>query len=106
VLDLGKTVDLPVTMQLSSMKETVTCRAVADGRREADRHGDQRHADELSNIPTSRDPFALIALGARRASSIASTSAERDRTAIQFRVEGHAPARCDSGRSTASPSPT
>ena len=61
VLDLGKTVDLPVTMQLSSMKETVTVVAPSP-MVDAKNMGTATNvtASELTNIPTSRDPFALM----------------------------------------------
>ena len=61
VLDFGKTVDLAVTMQLSSMKETVTVVAPSP-MVDAKHMGTATNftSDELANIPTSRDPFALM----------------------------------------------
>ena len=61
VLDFGKTVDLPVTMQLSQVKETVTVVAPSP-MVDAQHMGTATNftADELSKIPTSRDPFSLM----------------------------------------------
>jgi len=61
VLDFGKTVDLAVTMQLSSVKETVTVVAPSP-MVDAKHMGTATNftSDELANIPTSRDPFSLM----------------------------------------------
>jgi hypothetical protein len=61
VLDYGKTVDLPVTMQLSSMRETVTVVAPSP-MVDTKAMGTTTNftAGELANIPTSRDPFSLM----------------------------------------------
>jgi hypothetical protein len=61
VLDLGKTVNVPVTMQISAFKETITVTApspMVDARQTGT--STNFTADELSNIPTSRDPFSLM----------------------------------------------
>jgi len=61
VLDFGRTVDLAVTMQLSSMRETVTVVAPSP-MVDAKHMGTATNftTDELANIPTSRDPFSLM----------------------------------------------
>ncbi len=61
VLDLGKHVDLPVTMQISAMSETVTVTAPSP-MVDAKQTGTATNftTDELSKIPTSRDPFSLM----------------------------------------------
>src|SRR5438093_10110123 len=61
VLDLGKHVDLPVTMQISALSETVTVTAPSP-MVDAKQTGTATNvtADELSKIPTSRDPFSLM----------------------------------------------
>ena len=61
ILDYGKSVDLTVTMQVSSVQETVTVSApspMVDARQT----GTATHvtSDELTAIPTSRDPFSLM----------------------------------------------
>ena len=61
VLDLGKHVDLPVTMQISALSETVTVTAPSP-MVDAKQTGTATNftIDELSKIPTSRDPFSLL----------------------------------------------
>jgi hypothetical protein len=61
ILDLGKTVDVPVTMPLSAINETVTVTApspMVDARQTGT--ATNFTADELAKIPTSRDPFSLM----------------------------------------------
>jgi hypothetical protein len=61
VLDFGKTVELPVTMQISGFTDTITVAApspMVDGRQTGT--ATNFTADELSKIPTSRDPFSLM----------------------------------------------
>ena len=61
VLDLGKTVSLPVTMAISGFTETITVAApspIVDGRQTGT--ATNFTADELSKIPTSRDPFSMM----------------------------------------------
>jgi Carboxypeptidase regulatory-like domain/TonB-dependent Receptor Plug Domain len=61
ILDVGKTVDLPVTMKVGRVSETVTVTA-ASPIVDAKQSGTATNvtADELANIPTSRDPFSLM----------------------------------------------
>jgi len=61
VLDLGKTVNVPVTMQISAVTETITVKAPSP-MVDAKQTGTATNftADELSKIPTSRDPFSLM----------------------------------------------
>src|SRR6266849_5601937 len=61
VLDLGKNVDLPVTMQISAVSETVTVTAPSP-MVDAKPTGTATNftTDELSTLPTSRDPFSLM----------------------------------------------
>ena len=61
VLDLGKTVNVPVTMQISAVTETINVKAdspMVDARQTGT--ATNFTADELSKIPTSRDPFSLM----------------------------------------------
>jgi hypothetical protein len=61
VVNVGQTVDLPVTMAIGSLAETVTVTApspMVDGRQTG--IATNVTADELTNIPTSRDPFSLL----------------------------------------------
>jgi hypothetical protein len=61
ILDVGKTVDLPVTMKVGRVTETVTVTA-ASPIVDVKQSGTTTNftADELANIPTSRDPFSLM----------------------------------------------
>jgi len=61
VLDLGKTVNVPVAMQISAVTETITVTAPSP-MVDAKQTGTSTNftADELSKIPTSRDPFSLM----------------------------------------------
>ena len=61
VLDLGKTVNVPVTMQISAVTETIIVKAPSP-MVDAKQTGTATNftADELSKIPTSRDPFSLM----------------------------------------------
>jgi hypothetical protein len=61
VLDLGRNVELPVTMQISAVTETVTV-AAPSPMVDAKQTGTATNftADELAKIPTSRDPFSLM----------------------------------------------
>ena len=61
VLDLGKTVNVPVAMQISAVTETITVTAPSP-MVDAKQTGTATNftADELSKIPTSRDPFSLM----------------------------------------------
>jgi Carboxypeptidase regulatory-like domain/TonB-dependent Receptor Plug Domain len=61
VLDVGKTVDLPVKLKVGRVTETVTVTA-ASPIVDAKQTGTTTNvtADELANIPTSRDPFSLM----------------------------------------------
>src|SRR3954463_5727406 len=61
VVDPGQTVDLRVTLQISAVRETVTVTApspIVDMRQTGT--ATNVTADELVNIPTSRDPFSLL----------------------------------------------
>lgn len=61
VVEVGKSVDLPVTMKVAGVAETVTVSLAApivDTR--ATGTATNFTASELNNIPTSRDPFALM----------------------------------------------
>jgi hypothetical protein len=61
VLDFGKTVSLPLTMQISGFSDTITVVApspMVDARQTGT--ATNFTADELSKIPTSRDPFSLM----------------------------------------------
>ena len=61
ILDVGKTVDLPVKMKIGRVTETVTVTAPSP-MVDAKQTGTATNftADELANIPTSRDPFSLM----------------------------------------------
>jgi hypothetical protein len=61
ILDLGKNVDVPVTMEISARQETITVTAPSP-MIDATQTGTATNftADELSKIPTSRDPFSLM----------------------------------------------
>jgi hypothetical protein len=61
ILDVGKTVDLPVKLTVGRITETVTVTA-ASPMVDAKQTGTATNftADELTNIPTSRDPFSLM----------------------------------------------
>ena len=81
-------------------------RRVADRRYQGNRHGDQLHrrrADEDSDLAR---PVRADAGGARRARRSRQHRRQRDRPAVELRLEGHAAAGRESGRSTASRSPT
>jgi hypothetical protein len=61
ILDLGKTIDVAVTMQISGVKETVIVTApspMVDARQTG--VATNFTADELAKIPSSRDPFSLM----------------------------------------------
>ena len=61
VVDPGQTLDLRVTLQISAVRETVTVTApspIVDTRQTGT--ATTVTADELVNIPTSRDPFSLL----------------------------------------------
>jgi hypothetical protein len=61
VVDPGHTIDLRVTLQISAVRETVTVTApspIVDTRQTGTTTNVT--ADELANIPTSRDPFSLL----------------------------------------------
>ena len=101
VVAVGASVELPVALKIAQVAETIT----VSGESPVDRHQGHRHAtnftaDELTKIPTSRDPFALMRSGARRARRSRQHRRQRDRPAVQLRLEGHAPAGCelDDGR--------
>lgn len=61
ILDLGKNVDLNVTMQISTVQETLTVSA-ASPMVDTRETGTPTNftSDELTMIPTSRDPFSLM----------------------------------------------
>lgn len=61
IVDVGKSVDIPLTMQISGITETVTV-SVASPMVDAKQTGVATNftADELGKIPTSRDPFSLM----------------------------------------------
>src|SRR5258705_1173534 len=61
VVNVGQTVDLPVTMAIGSRAETVTVTAPSP-MVDAKQTGIATNvtADELNSIPTSRDPFSLL----------------------------------------------
>src|SRR5665213_270433 len=61
VVEVGKTVDVPFSLQVASVAETITVDAAAP-MVNAKPVGTAVNFtnDELKNIPTSRDPFALI----------------------------------------------
>ncbi len=61
ILDLGRNVDLTVTMQISAIQETVMVTAPSP-MVDAKQTGTATNftADELATIPTSRDPFSLM----------------------------------------------
>jgi hypothetical protein len=106
VLDLGKTVDLPVTMQISAVTETITVSA-ASPMVDAKQTGTATNftADELSKIPTSRDPFGVMR-------TVPGVLVDRvnvggNETGQQSNFATRAPGRrTRSGRSMASRSPT
>ena len=61
VVSVGKTVDLPLTMKVASVAETITVSGdapIVDTK--ATGTAVNFTADELTKIPTSRDPFALM----------------------------------------------
>jgi len=61
VVDPGQNVDLKMTLQISAVRETVTVTApspIVDARQTG--VATNVSADELANIPTSRDPFSLL----------------------------------------------
>src|SRR5262249_4777527 len=61
LVDPGQTVDLRMTLQISPVRETVTVTApspIVDARKVGT--ATNVTADELNNIPTSRDPFSLM----------------------------------------------
>ena len=61
IVDVGKSVELALTMQVSGVKETVTVSA-ASPMVDTKQTGVATNftADELNGIPTSRDPFSLM----------------------------------------------
>src|SRR5439155_949817 len=60
-VDVGKTIELPIQMKVSTVSETLTVSAAAPvvDRRETGTVTNVT-SDELQKIPTSRDPFALM----------------------------------------------
>jgi hypothetical protein len=61
VIDPGQTVDMNMTLQISAVRETVNVTApspIIDARQTGT--ATNVSADELNNIPTSRDPFSLM----------------------------------------------
>jgi len=61
IVAVGKTVDLPITLQISTMSETVTVTGespLIDAKSTGT--STNFNSEELTKIPTSRDPFALM----------------------------------------------
>src|SRR5205085_3230864 len=61
IVDLARSVNIPLTMQISGVKETVTVTAptpMVDARQTG--VATNFTSDELANVPTSRDPFSLM----------------------------------------------
>jgi len=61
IVDVGQAVDLPVRMEIGALTETVVVTApspIVDARQTGT--ATKFTADELSNIPSSRDPFSLM----------------------------------------------
>src|SRR5207237_5782977 len=61
IIEVGKTVELPLTLRIAMVAETITVTGaspVVDTR--ATGTATNFTSDELTKIPTSRDPFALL----------------------------------------------
>ena len=107
VVAVGRGVDLPIQMRLASVAETITVTGETPARRhQGHRHRHQLHhrrADQDSDLARSVRADAQRAGRARRSRQ---HRRQRNRPAVELRVEGHAPAGRQSGRWTASRSPT
>ena len=107
ILDVGKTVDLPVTMKIGRVTETVTVTAaspIVDAKQTGT-------ATNFTRRRTVEDPdlarsVLADALGARRARRSRQHRRQRDRPAVELRRRRAPGRRTRSGRWTASRSPT
>ena len=75
-------------------------RGISDGRRQADRHGDQRHPRRVDQHSDLARSVLAAAIGQRRAGGPRQRRRQRNRPAIQLRLQRHAAAGrgVDAGR--------
>ena len=90
ILVVGQTVELPVTMELTGLTETVTVVApspIVDAKQTGTATNVTR--DELANDPDLARPVLADALGPRRARRPRQRRRQRDGPAVELRLEGH-----------------
>ena len=106
VVVVGQNVDLPLTLKVAAVQETITVTGespIVDTK--ATGTATNFTQDELDKVPTSRDPLALMRTVPGVLVDRVNIARQRDRPAVELRVEGHAPAGrgLDDGRRRRSP---
>ena len=92
IVAVGKSVELPVTLKIASVAETITVSGeTPDRRHQGDRHGDQLHVRRAHEDPDVARSVRADARGAGRARRSRQHRRQRNRPAVQLRLEGHAP---------------
>ena len=93
IVAVGRNVELPLALKLAAVQETVTVTgAVADRRCEGDRHGHELHVRRAHADSDITRSVRADALRARRPRRSREHRGQRDGSAVELRVEGHAAA--------------